>query len=456
MKRRLLLSATLAFISTVSFAQQRALNFDGTDDYVTSAYPGITGSNARTIEAMIRTTANCNPNTGGIQNTIVDWGDMNNGQRFTFNLLWANSVRIEIGGSGISGSTPVNDGQWHHIAVTYSGSPTTGNTKLYIDGTLEATGTLSGVNTSSLTPVTIGRRVSQNNYFDGDIDEVRVWNAALSATDIQSRASDEMCIPPATCVLYYKFNQGTVGGNNAGQTTAFDAIANNNGTLSNFSMNGANSNWIAGSSSLSLGGAFVNDTVTGCNSATLPSSGIVVTQSGVYNDTLQAADGCDSIISYQVNLTPVDTAVTVNDSVLTATSSADAWQWLDCDNGMMPIAGATSSTFTASANGNYAVVITNGTCSDTSACKTVSGIGMNEWGANELAIYPNPSSDGSLNIELPNGEHVSIRVYSQSGVLIREMESNGSTLLQLNETPGIYHLEIISEQKRSVQKIILL
>lgn len=71
------------------FAQQNALSFDGADDFVSTSYAGISGAQARTVEAWINTTANCIPGSG-VQQVILDWGGTGTGARFTFNLLWAN------------------------------------------------------------------------------------------------------------------------------------------------------------------------------------------------------------------------------------------------------------------------------------------------------------------------------------------------------------------------------
>lgn len=454
MKTKLLYTAALAVISTISFGQQRALNFDGNDDFVSSSYGAITGNGARTIEAHVRTTANCNPSAGGVQKVIVDYGTFQTGQRFTMNLLWSNSIRVEIGGMGVSGTTAVNDGNWHHVAVTYdpSASP---NTRLYIDGVLETTGSLTGVNTGTGLGITIGRRIDGVNFFDGDIDEVRVWNTALSANDIQASANDEFCAVPNALKLYYRFNQGTAGGNNAGLTTVIDDGFGNNGTLNNFGLNGSGSNWVNGSSILNSGGVTSYDTLSGCNSVMLPSSGQTVTMSGAYADTLQTSSGCDSIINYQVTITPNDTSVTVMDSVLTAASTADAWQWVDCSNGFTPINGATSSTFTATTNGSYAVIVTSGSCTDTSACKTVSGIGQTEWEPMEFSLYPNPTTDGTFTIDLPNNGTYELKIFTSTGVQVYESQLAGTTKITLNQPEGVYYVEITDEKKRGVRKVVL-
>lgn len=75
----------LTFISIFihSFAQN-AIQLDGTNDIITVNYPGILGSNPRTIEAWIKTSSNYNPNTGGVQGVISDWGTFTTSNRSTF------------------------------------------------------------------------------------------------------------------------------------------------------------------------------------------------------------------------------------------------------------------------------------------------------------------------------------------------------------------------------------
>ena len=102
------------------FAQQpyNAIHFDGTDDYITTSGGNITSGNARTVEAWVRTDANCIPGSGGgKRKVVVDMGAVGAGTRYTLCLLWANSVRIEVGGGELSGSKAINDSLWHHIAA---------------------------------------------------------------------------------------------------------------------------------------------------------------------------------------------------------------------------------------------------------------------------------------------------------------------------------------------------
>ena len=47
------------------------------------------------------------------------------------------------------------------------------------------------------------------------------------------------------------------------------------------------------------------------------------------------------------------------------------YQWLDCNNNFEPISGATAQNYTAIDNGNYAVVVNENGCIDTSACTAI-------------------------------------------------------------------------------------
>ena len=110
-----ILFITIIFLFSFSFGQN-AIQLDGVNDIVTVNYPGILGDNARTIEAWIKTSANYNPNTGGVQGVISDWGTFTNSNRSTFNVLFNNAIRFEVNGNGVNGTIPVNDGNWHHVA----------------------------------------------------------------------------------------------------------------------------------------------------------------------------------------------------------------------------------------------------------------------------------------------------------------------------------------------------
>lgn len=66
----------------------------------------------------------------------------------------------------------------------------------------------------------------------------------------------------------------------------------------------------------------------------------------------------------------LDNTTTLNGSTLTANEAGATYQWINC-SGNTPIAGATNQSFTPTQTGNYAVIVNNGSCSDTSDCENV-------------------------------------------------------------------------------------
>jgi hypothetical protein len=98
-------------------------------------------------------------------------------------------------------SSEINTGEWHHVTGTFTSM--TGRNELYIDGqlagfnagTLASAGANIEVTSGSNGAFEIGRpssTLSNKEYFNGEIDEVRVFNKALSASQIQQMVFQEI------------------------------------------------------------------------------------------------------------------------------------------------------------------------------------------------------------------------------------------------------------------------
>ncbi|HRS70713.1 MAG TPA: LamG domain-containing protein, partial [Anaerohalosphaeraceae bacterium] len=104
---------------------------------------------------------------------------------------------LGVGGGNIFSNRSVNDGQWHHVAAVLqepaSGPASVQNLRLYIDGQLDA-GTYTNptveINTGTDCSVRIGVMQKPDgaleSFFGGQIDEVRIYDRALSESEIQS------------------------------------------------------------------------------------------------------------------------------------------------------------------------------------------------------------------------------------------------------------------------------
>ena len=116
------------------------------------------------------------------------------------------------GNHPVSGTAVITSNVWHHVAVTYS-SPTW---NLYLDGALDRTLTLGGTFTpeaSSIQHAGVGTAMNSSGsaagFFDGIIDEARIWNVARSQTQIQASKNLEIGSPTAGLRGRWGFNEGS-------------------------------------------------------------------------------------------------------------------------------------------------------------------------------------------------------------------------------------------------------
>jgi len=169
------------------------------------------------------------------------------------------------------------------------------------------------------------------------------------------------------------------------------------------------------------------------------------------------AAGCDSIISLDLVLNSIDITVNQSGSTLNAVQSGAVYQWLDCEDNLNQIAGATSQIFAAQLNGSYAVLISLGDCSDTSECIDIKNVGLDQIASgNGVLIYPNPSN-GYFQINSKNSIH-SIRVINNLGqtVYSNSYPERKSTIeLALSLASGLYSVEINGEKNTEIAILII-
>ncbi|XOV68033.1 MAG: T9SS type A sorting domain-containing protein [Fluviicola sp.] len=163
--------------------------------------------------------------------------------------------------------------------------------------------------------------------------------------------------------------------------------------------------------------------------------------------TITNVYGCDSIVTLELSFHAVDVNTTLSDLTITADASNSTYQWVDCDNNFAPISGETAQSFTATMNGNYAVIVNDGICSDTSSCTTINNVSTDEISTDlEFQAYPNPTN-GEVTISA--GEAI-IRatVYDMKGATLQTSINHNAekTVIDMSDlVTGVYMVSVITE-----------
>jgi hypothetical protein len=195
-------------------------------------------------------------------------------------------------------------------------------------------------------------------------------------------------------------------------------------------------------------------TQTACDSYTWALNGTTYTASGTYTHVSTNGSGCTLTTTLNLTINTVNISTTVADPTITSNVSGVSYQWIDCNNGNAIISGATAQSFTATANGNYAVIVTAANCSDTSACQIISSVGINEQNASNsetelVEVYPNPTSG---NVQIILGEtyqNTSVKLINALGqaIIHKTSTSSNEITFEIEGAPGVYFLEIETREQ---------
>jgi len=181
-----------------------------------------------------------------------------------------------------------------------------------------------------------------------------------------------------------------------------------------------------------------------CDSYTAPDNQIY-TSTGVYSAVIPTATGCDSAITIDLTIHDIDTTISfIYPFLLTFESNATSYQWVECP-GMLPIPGATSQSYNPPSNGSYAVIIVKNGCTDTSACFTLTDVGLDSPNLqNDILVYPNPSAK-EVFIEFPGSiQDVYVEIFSTHGKMLYAAEHNVENVLSLSMPiqKGLYFIHL--------------
>jgi hypothetical protein len=240
-----LLLAAFLMLPALAFTQSNQyLHFDGEDDYAILNEAGqyVDGSTALSLTGWFY----CDELSYG-QGYMGFRSGSGNGE---FYLIQLNNGVMECRLKSTTGLheyvSPANTAipqVWQHFAWIYNGSQVI----LYVNGAQVGSASASGTFSSSTVPFGIGKSLlgGFNFVYGGRIDEVSVWDKALTQSEIQDIIDNELTGTEANLQLYYKFNQGEPGGNNTSITHLICEVGDGerDAELMNFALTGPTSNF---------------------------------------------------------------------------------------------------------------------------------------------------------------------------------------------------------------------
>ena len=165
-------------------------SFDGTDDYVEVSGNTAFDVNTITVGGWLKTSIDNNDHHPIIlRNTFVSGtGNGFSVTRCRNGLSAGNKLRIMVVGDSsvgyLSSNNLINEDIWHHFILTADGT----QIKLYIDGFLNAVSSQPAGNIYQAgSSIYIGTNTSKDIFFNGYIDDVRIYNGALSSAQIKQQ-----------------------------------------------------------------------------------------------------------------------------------------------------------------------------------------------------------------------------------------------------------------------------
>ncbi|WP_177428681.1 LamG-like jellyroll fold domain-containing protein, partial [Candidatus Venteria ishoeyi] len=225
-----------------SFQPGNGLNFDGTDDHVDIAANSALDVAAGSSTIELRFKADTFLKNGALLTNRCTGPNT----RYSFHLS-SDKLALWNGSKSGSISHAFDTNTWYHLALL----PGATATEVLVDGV--SIGSIDvAINTAQTgCPTNLGAAYNGGSnyveFFDGDLDEVRIWNTVRTTDQIRAYMNRDIPNPTGetNLVAYYQFDYGQPDGTNTDMTEALDSSLNgHNGTLANFALTGSSSNYV--------------------------------------------------------------------------------------------------------------------------------------------------------------------------------------------------------------------
>lgn len=411
MKKIHLLFAVMVFITSISEAQtdKTWIDLDGSNDFLDfGTDPILAGKTQFTVEMRVH----FDSNSGDF--TIIGQRTLDNNRTIVLQR-WAGAFYLFLsnGNWGTCAFIPCLS-TVYHLAIVYDGSGASNSDrlKLYINGILQPltyNGTIDVASYITSPPANLVLGCEHNGpstqlqFLNGQFGEFCVWDYPLTDAEVNNRIVHEVTGTESGLLEYFHFDNGAPNGNNTAITSFAGGKSVCTITPKNMAMDGVASNFIG-----------------------IP-----------------------------VMFDAVDTSVTVLDNVFTANATPATYQWLDCNNNLAIIPGATSQSYTAIPAGSYAVQITQGVCTDTSACISNYPTSIPALQGGDLLIFPNPVVNEFIIENKAGNEKLFFEIYNSTGQVVYRDDLFEKTVVQTSDfAPGIYLVEITGRDFFEWRKIV--
>jgi hypothetical protein len=180
-----------------------------------------------------------------------------------------------------------------------------------------------------------------------------------------------------------------------------------------------------------------------------------LTTAGIYQETFTSTGSCDSTVILTLKVDTVDVSTTAVGDTLRANAIGASYQWIDCNKGNAAIPGDTNRAFHPTANGSYAVIVTQGACADTSACIPYIGTGIGTHAAAlQVTAFPNPVTD-QLTIQCRGHVPDRITIRNVLGEVVFESRpSSENTLIEMSRlASAVYFVQVAYKENTKTIRI---
>jgi hypothetical protein len=194
--------------------------------------------------------------------------------------------------------------------------------------------------------------------------------------------------------------------------------------------------------------------VVGTSDVTFP-----ITALGITTVTWTYTDDCgnQSTQTQDVNIIGIDVTTSVANDLLTLLAnnytpgSGITYQWIDCTADSV-LTGQTNHNFTPTYSSDFAVIITENGCTDTSTCVTVEGASLEDLILESIELYPNPNR-GTFTIKMTDfqGETPFKIVDLLGKEVLNSVLVSETTIVELDVEPGIYYVVL----KEGTQRVVV-